>query len=96
LKRLFSIICILTTLILYQVNLYAWDGYDYDTSNYIEIEHSVVAGKDIEIYDYDDESYHDVLVISINRNRIDLEVFDYDTSNYRTFEMKPTKLSSTK
>jgi hypothetical protein len=71
------------------LHLYARDGYDYDTGNYIEIEYSIVPGKDFEIYDYNDESYHEVHVISINRSSINLEVFDYDTGDYRTFEMEP-------
>ena len=58
------------TLFLINVNLsYAWDGYDYDTDDYIEIDHtfSVKPGNDVEIYDYSDESYHEVYVISVDR-----------------------------
>jgi hypothetical protein len=48
---------------------YAWDGYDYDTDDYIEFYHpfSVKPGNDIEVYDYGDESYHEVYVISVDR-----------------------------
>ncbi|MGO9137877.1 MAG: DUF5334 family protein [Syntrophales bacterium] len=66
------------------------DGYDYDTGNYVEIENqdSVIQGNDIEIYDSSDKSYHDVYVISVNRNAaVIIEVFDYDAGKYRTFEM---------
>lgn len=37
----------------------AWDGYDYDKGNFIEIEKGnlVRRGRTIEIYDYDDGQY---------------------------------------
>jgi hypothetical protein len=77
-------------MILCPAHVYSWDGYDYDTDDYIEIDNafSVKPENDIEIYDYNDESYHDVYVISINRDgAMIIEVFDYDTGDYRTFEM---------
>jgi hypothetical protein len=88
-KKIVLIISFL--MILCPAHLYAWDGYDYDTDDYIEFDHpfSVKPGNDVEIYDYSDESYHDVYVISINRDgTVIIEVFDYDTGDYRTFEMR--------
>lgn len=82
----FYFIAILTIVALFSGPLYAWDSYDYDTCNFIEIDHNVVIGKDAEIYDYNDDSYHDVQVASVNQT--ELEVFDYDTGEYRTFEME--------
>ena len=70
--------------------VYSWDGYDYDTDDYIEFDSqdSAKPGNDVEIYDYTDESYHEIYVISINRDGdMIIEVFDYDAGDYRTFEM---------
>ena len=48
----------------------------------------MIPGRDIEIYDYYDESYHDVSVLSVAQNgSVTIEVFDHDTGDYRTFEM---------
>lgn len=70
---------------------FAWDGYDYDKSAYIEIDKGnlVRTGEDIEIYDYSDGTYKDVEVESINRigNSVELEVYDSDAGEYRTFDM---------
>lgn len=70
----------------------AWDGVDYDTGNYIEIEkgNTVRRGNDIEIFDYGTGQYHDVEVESIRRygNSVEVEVYDWETNEYRTFEME--------
>lgn len=69
----------------------AWDGYDYDSGSFVEIESGnlVRSGNDIEIYDYDDGQYHDVEVQDINRygSTVEVEVYDYETGEYRTLEM---------
>lgn len=73
------------------MNLYAWYGYDYDSEDDIEIENpaSVIPGKDIEIFDYEDDTYHRVQVISIMRQaQVIIEVYDYGNGEYRTFEME--------
>ena len=91
-KRINLIITLMIVLLLCPIHLYAWSGYNFDSDNYIEIpdKESVIPDKDIEIYDYNDESYHKVHIISATR--IDavmmIEVFDYNTRNYRTFEME--------
>ena len=86
-----KIVLIITFLmILCPALVYSWDGYDYDTDDYIEFDHpfSVKPGNDVEIYDYSNETYHDVYVISVKRNGIVvIEVFDHDTGDYRTFKM---------
>jgi hypothetical protein len=90
-KKYLLIIFLLTAFLLCPMNLNAWDGYDFDNEEYIEIpdKESVNPGKDIEIYDYSDESYHDVNVISVKRNgAVMIKVFDYDTGDYRMFEME--------
>ena len=69
----------------------SWDGYDYDSGSFVEIESGnlVRSGNDIGIYDYDDGQYHDVEVQDINRygSTVEVEVYDYETGEYRTLEM---------
>jgi len=69
----------------------AWDGYDYDKGNFIEIEKGnlVRRGRIIEIYDYDDGQYRYVVVERIQRipGAVVLEVFDPETGKNRIFEM---------
>lgn len=83
-KKLFVLFLML---IIFNIPVFSWDGYDYDTGNYIEIEKGnlVRAGNDIEIYDYESGEYRDVEVQGMVGN--ELEVYDYDTGEYRTFEM---------
>ena len=66
---------------------YSWDGYDYESGGYIEVESGnlVRAGNDIEIYDHEAGEYRDVEVQSVSGD--ELEVYDYTTGEYRTFEM---------
>lgn len=82
---------LLVLLYLMSVIVYAWDGYDYEKGNYIEIDKGnlVRSGRDIEIYDYNDGRYKDVEVQGIERygNSVEIEVYDYSTGEYRTFEM---------
>ena len=78
-------------MILCPANVYSWTGYDYEAENYIEfdLEASVIQDKDIDIYDYGDESHHTVYVISIDNigNELVIEGYDYDEGEYRTFYM---------
>ena len=88
-KKILLIITFL--MILCPAHAYAWDGYDYEAENYIEfdLEASVIQDKDIDIYDYSDESHHTVYVISIENigNELVIEGYDYDEGEYRTFYM---------
>ena len=87
-KKILLIITIL--MILCPALVYSWDGNDCDTGNYIEIDNpfSVKPGNDIEIYDYSDDSYHDVHVITTKQDgAMIIKVFDYNTGDYRTSEM---------
>ena len=90
-KRSLTVI-LLTGLILFcPLSIHAWDGFDYDSGDYIEIENPelVAPGKDIQVYDYSDGAYHDVNVISVVRDEtVIIEIFDHDTGNYRSFEME--------
>ena len=70
---------------------FAWDGYDYESGSYVEIDKGnlVRSGQDIEIYDYGTGEYKDVEVQSIRGSGpgAELEVVDYDTGEYRTLDM---------
>ena len=85
-KKLVVLLCLVSSPVL------AWDGYDYDSGDYVEIDKGnlVRTGRDIEIYDYGDGEYHDVEVQDINRygSRVEVEVYDYETGEYRTLEME--------
>jgi hypothetical protein len=86
-KNTTSTIILSAALSLFSVNSLAWEGYDYNTSNYIEIESGnlVRGGNEIEIYDYNDGTYKDVEVQGMSGN--ELEVYDYNTGEYRYLEM---------
>lgn len=79
---LLSVLCVFS---------YAWDGYDYQSKSFVEIDEGnlVRRGKDIEIYDYKDGRYKDVEVQSVQRSgsTIEVEVYDYSSGKYRTLEM---------
>ena len=83
-KKILIIICL-------SIFSYSWDGYDYQSGSYVEIEKGnlVRSGRDIEIYDYKDGTYKDVEVQSIQRvgNSIEVEVYDYNKGEYRTLDM---------
>lgn len=72
--------------------VYAWDGYDYESGSYVEIDKGnlVRPGQDIEIYDYGTGEYKDVEVQSIrgSGSGAEVEVYDYDKGEYRTLEME--------
>ena len=67
--------------------VFAWDGYDYDTGSYVEIESGnlVREGNDIDVYNYDTGEYTNYEVQSVYGNEV--EVYDYDTGEYKTFDM---------
>ena len=69
----------------------AWDGYDWDSGSYVEIESGnlVREGETIEIYDYEDGRYKDVDVESITSSGFgtEVEVYDWDSGAYRTLDM---------
>jgi hypothetical protein len=82
---------ILLLLLIFPLSAYSWDGFDYDTGDYIEIDDSdrpsIKPGATVQIYDYEDRDYHSVEIMSLDE--INLEVYDHDTDEYRTFEMEP-------
>jgi len=78
-------------LLLFPLSAFSWDGFDYDTGDYIEIDDSdrssIKPGTIIQIYDYEDRDYHTVEIMSFNEKSV--EVFDHDADEYRIFEMEP-------
>lgn len=70
---------------------YAWDGYDYENGDFVEIDkgNNVKYGNDVEVYNYSDGKYYDVRVEDVNRlgNSVEVEVYNYDKDRYETYEM---------
>jgi len=90
-KRIILLIIPLIAVFLFPAFLHAWDGFDYDTGDYVEIDDqdSLKPGNQIIIYDYADQSYHEVEIISLSHpGKPELEVYDYDADEYRNFEME--------
>ena len=85
-KKLLVLIFVLPNL------AFAWEGYDYDSGNHVEIEKGnlVRKGKDIEFYDYGSGQYKEGEVQSVRGrgNKVEVEVIDSQTGDLRTFEMK--------
>lgn len=71
---------------------FAWDGYDSDSGNSIQIEQGnlVRPGETIEFYDGAEGEYRSGDVESINRygSSVEVEVYDQEAGEYRTFEME--------
>ena len=80
---------------------FAWDGFDWEKGDYVEIEKNILvrSGKDKEIYIINrlispdannDGGYKDVEVLSIRKKyngKVELEVYDYEDGKERTLEM---------
>lgn len=66
---------------------YAWDGYDSENNEYVEIDKGnlVRSGRDIEVYHCDCSSYVDEEVISVNSYEV--ETYNPDTGEYHTYDM---------
>lgn len=67
------------------------EGYDWNTSNYVEIDAtSISEGDTVTMYDYDTGDYHDISVESVDRYglSVEAEVYDYTTSEYRTLDLE--------
>lgn len=67
--------------------IFAWDGYDNEAGESIEIDKDslVRKDKDIKVYHWDDGSYHDEEVEGIHEN--ELETYDYTTGEYNYYDM---------
>ena len=66
---------------------YAWDGYDWDSGDDIEIEKGnlVRPGKDIDVFNYSKGEYKTYEVESVSGGEV--EVFDYESGEFKTFDM---------
>lgn len=73
--------------VLFSTQIFAWDGYDYDSSSYIEVESGTLVreGLDIDVYDYESGTYKTYEVDSVDSGS--LEVYDYESGEYRSFDM---------
>lgn len=73
------------------ITSFAWNGYDYESGNYVEIEEGnlVREGEEIEYYDYESGEYRygEVQDIQSFGSGAEVEVYDYDSGEYRTFDM---------
>ncbi|MFT0547837.1 DUF5334 family protein [Allopusillimonas ginsengisoli] len=69
----------------------AWNGYDYESGSFVEIEKGnlVRTGRDIEYYDYKNGEYRSATVDSMRSGpgSVEVEVYDHQTGDYRTLEM---------
>lgn len=78
-------------LILLPINALAWDGYDYESGSYVEIDKGnlVREGKEIEYYDYESGEYRfgNVESVQSSGSGAEVEVYDHESGEYRTFEM---------
>jgi len=78
-------------LLMVSTTSFAWDGYDWDSGSFVDIEKGslVREGEEIEIYDWGAGEYRDVEVQSIDSygSSVEVEVYDPDTGEYRTLDM---------
>jgi len=81
---------ILTLLLWYESTL-AWDGYDYETGTYVDIEagQAVRVGKDVDLYDWETGEYTTVEVEAVHDRggHTEVEVYDWESGEYRTLDM---------
>ena len=79
------------SLLLLPATVLAWDGYDYESGNYVEIEEGnlVREGEEIEYYDYESGEYRygDVESVESSGSGAEVEVYDHESGEYRSFEM---------
>lgn len=84
--------------LIFPLSGFSWDGFDYDTGNYIEIDDSdissLASGVIIQIYDNEDSNHHTIEIMSIVKtlDETNIEAYDQDTGEYRTFEMENIKV----
>lgn len=90
-KLLVALVMVVGLGLIYCAPSMAWNGYDYDRGNYVEIERGnlVREGQTIEYYDYSTGNYSTGDVTDITRygSSVEVEVYDYDSGEYRTFDM---------
>jgi len=82
---------LIISIVFFALQAMAWDGYDYESGSYVEIEKDnlVRSGQEIEFYDYGAGEYKYGYVESINNygSSVEVEIYDQETGDYRIFEM---------
>lgn len=65
----------------------AWDGYDYNDGEFIEIDKGnlVRSGEEIEVFHYGSGEYRYEEVESVSSDEV--ETYDYETGEYNTYDM---------
>jgi hypothetical protein len=92
---------IMILILFFPLSVFCWDGFDYDTGNYIEIDDLdipvIAPGTVIQIYDNEDSNHHTIEIMSVVKtsDETNIEVFDQDTDEYRNFEMESIKVDRT-
>jgi hypothetical protein len=85
-----AMILVVAFVVIFATQGYCWDGYDYETGDYIDIE--TRDNTEIEFYDYNDGAYHTGEIQDwgyyYGTKTNDLEVYDYDTEEIRYFDME--------
>jgi hypothetical protein len=85
-------IFIFSVIVFATMSAFAWEGYDYQEGDSIEIEEGnlVREGEEVEFYDYNSGEYRTGDVESIDRlgSSVEVEVYDHELGEYRTFEME--------
>lgn len=66
---------------------FGWNGYDYESGEFIEIqkENLVRPGLEIEVFHWETCEYRDEEVIDVSDSEV--ETYDYDECEYHTYEM---------
>lgn len=78
----------LILLALFPISVFAWEGYESDSGNLIEIDDGsqLKAGKEIEVYDWSDDEYKTYEVQQVLDDSI--EVYDYGEGEFKFLEMQ--------
>ncbi len=82
----------LLVLVMISTAAQAWDGYDYQRGQYVEIEKGnlVRQGRDIDVYEYGLNGGYKTYEVESVRSRLrgaEIEVRDTETGELRTFDM---------
>ena len=82
----------ITILLMISFSASAWDGYDWERGNYVEITEGldVSEGDVIEIYDYEYGDYRQVEVTDVTDtySGVEVEVYDHNLGEIRYLDME--------
>ncbi|MEW5821146.1 MAG: DUF5334 family protein [Cyanobacteriota bacterium] len=74
--------------------LFAWDGYEPVTGDYVDIDtHDIKKSNIIDYYDHFTGDYNTGIVefVQKKKNVTRVEIFDLDSNSYRNFDMDNSK-----